>query len=99
VRPGEPEIPFGDFVVFENNTPGRVKITMASNKVLKGLKELEPLHVSGNNGQSKKFEVEKNLGSHDFSVHYKFRDPVTNEWRTGYAEGASSPKIIIVRPK
>ena len=46
-----------------------------------------------------KLEVAALEGTHELSVHYSYWDKQKKKRRTGFAIGASSPKMIIVRPK
>ena len=96
--PGIRKVFTHDSIIFHNKTGGPVRISVAADKVLKGVKKLTPKLVS--NGKKKKFEVEATEGTHEISVHYSYKDKKKkNKLRTGFAIGASSPKIIIVRPK
>ncbi len=93
--PGIRRVRTGDTISFHNKTGGPVKISMAADKVLKGAKPLKPMLI--NKGQKRPFEVVATDGTHEFSVHYSYLDKQKKKRRTGFAIGASSPKIIIDR--
>ena len=93
--PGIRRVRTGDTIIFHNKTGGPVKISMAADKVLKGAKPLKPMLI--NNGKKRSFEVVAIEGTHEFSVHYSYWDKRKKKRRTGFAIGASSPKIIIDR--
>ena len=99
--PGIRRVRTGDTINFHNKTGGPVKISMAADNVLKGTKTLKPLKLLKpmliNQGQKKAFEVMATDGTHEFSVHYNYLDKQKKKRRTGFAIGASSPKIIIDR--
>jgi len=95
--PGVRKVANGDTIVFHNRTGGPVKISVAADKVLKGVKALEPKLV--NNGKKRSFLVEAQDGTHELSVHYSYWDKQKKKRRTGFAVGASSPKIIIIKPQ
>jgi hypothetical protein len=87
----------GDSIIYHNKTGGPVKISVAADNVLQGVKKLTPKLV--NNGKKRKFKVVAGEGTYEISVHYSYRDKKkNNKLRTGFALGASSPKIIIPRP-
>ena len=87
----------GDFIVYYNKTGGPVKISVAADNVLKGVKKLTPKLIS--HGKKRKFEVVAPDGTHEISVHYSYKDKKkNNKLRTGFAIGASSPKILVVPP-
>jgi hypothetical protein len=93
--PGIRKVREGDTVIFHNRTGGPVNISVAADKVLKGVKPLKPKLIQ--NGKKRAFEVVADSGTHEFSVHYSYWDKRKKRRRTGFAIGASSPKIIIVR--
>ena len=95
--PPDPKLPRGHHVVFVNDTPGRLKIFMASSGVLDGLSEIKEFHVKGN-GRPKKLEVIGDLGEHEYMVHFKFKKKSTDPWRKGFAIGRSSPRIVVIKP-
>jgi len=96
--PGIRLVTNGDSVVFHNKTGGPVKISIAANNVLEGVKKLTPKLL--NNGKKREFKVVASEGTHELSLHYSYRDKKKkNKLRTGFAIGASSPKIIVVPPK
>jgi hypothetical protein len=96
--PGIRKVLTGDSIVFHNKTSGPVKISVAANNVLQGVKRLTPKLISS--GKKRKFKVTAPDGTHEFSVHYSYRDKKkNNRLRTGFAIGASSPKIVVVPPK
>ncbi len=98
VAPGIRKASTGDTITFVNKTGGPVKISTADNHVLKGVDGLTPKPIA--TGKRRKFTVEATKGTHELSVHYKYKDKTkNNRLRTGFAIGASSPKIIIVPPK
>ncbi len=97
--PGIRKVCTGDTVAFHNATSGTIKIRMAADDVLKGLEEENFVKVLSDR-TSEQFEVLKDSGTHEISVHYSYKDKKKkNKLRTGFAIGASSPKIIIVRPR
>jgi len=97
VVPGIRKVQTGDSIVFHNKTGGPVRISVAADKVLKGVKKLQPKLIS--EGRERQFEVEAVEGTHELSIHYNYRDKnKNNKRRTGFAIGASSPKIIVVPP-
>jgi len=94
--PGIRKVRTGDTIEIHNSTGGQVKIYTADKGVLKGMGKLAPRVV--NNGKTGSFEVEATDGTHELAVHYRYKDKKkNNKIRTGFAIGASSPKIIIVR--
>jgi len=96
--PGVRKVSTGDSIIFHNKTGGPVKVSMAANNVLQGVERLAPKLI--NNGKKRKFKVVATEGTHEISVHYSYRDKKkNNRLRTGFAIGASSPKIIIVRQR
>ena len=95
VAPGIRKVRTGDSIVFHNLTGGQIRIYAADKGVLKGVGKLESRVV--NNGKTGTFEIEATEGTHELSVHYRYKDKTKNDkLRTGFAVGASSPKIIIV---
>jgi len=95
--PGIRKVQTGDSIVFHNKTGGPVRISVAADKVLKGLKKLQPKLIK--TGGKKKVKVVAIEGTHELSIHYSYRDrQKNNKLRTGFAIGASSPKIIIEPP-
>lgn len=95
--PGIRKVATGDSITFHNKTGGPVRISIAGDNVLKGVKKLQPKLI--NNGKKKEFEVQATEGTHELSLHYSYRDKKkNNKLRTGFAIGASSPKIIVVPP-
>jgi len=95
VVPGIRKVRTGDTIIFHNKIGGPAKISVAADKVLKGVKPLKPQLIQ--NGKKRAFEVVAESGTHEFSVHYSYWDKRKKRRRTGFAIGASSPKIIIVR--
>ena len=94
--PGIRKVRTGDTIEFHNSTGGQIKIYAADKGVLKGVGKLEQRVV--NNGKKGSFIVVATDGTHELSVHYRYKDKTKNDkLRTGFAIGASSPKIIIVR--
>ena len=95
--PGIRKVQTGDSITFHNKTGGPVRVSVAADKVFKGVKKLQPKLI--NKGTKKEFEVEAIDGTHELSVHYSYQDKKkNNKRRTGFAIGASSPKIIVVPP-
>jgi len=93
--PGIRKVEAGDFIEFQNRTGGPVRISVAADNVLKGVKKLQPKLIK--TGGKKKFTVVATGGTHELSLHYSYRDKKkNNKLRTGFAIGASSPKIIVV---
>lgn len=95
--PGIRKVATGDTITFHNTTGGPVKISAAADNVLKGVKPLTPKLIA--TGKKRSFEVAAVDGTHELSVHYSYWDKQKKKRRTGFAIGASIPKIIIVRPK
>jgi hypothetical protein len=95
--PGIRKVATGDSIIFHNKTGGPVKISVAADNVLQGVKKLTPKLV--NNGMKREFKVVAAEGTHELSVHYSYYDKTKKRTRTGFAIGASSPKIIITPPK
>jgi len=93
--PGIRRVRTNDTIIFHNKTGGPIKISMAADGVLKGAKPLKPMLVR--NGLKRAFVVVATDGTHEFSVHYSYQDKRKKKRRTGFAIGASSPKIIIDR--
>jgi plastocyanin len=85
----------GDTITFVNNTGGTVRLSAAGSNVLKGIKRLQPVQI--NKGKKKTFTVLPKSGTHELSIHYNYTDE-NKRRRTGFAIGASSPKIVIVPP-
>jgi len=95
--PGIRKVATGDSITFHNKTGGPIKISPAANNVLKGAKQLKPELIR--TGKKKTFEISAPVGTYEYSVHYSYRDKKkNNKLRTGFAIGASSPKIIVVPP-
>ena len=94
--PGIRKVCQHDTVYFKNSTTGTIKIRVASDEALEELKEkdVEKVHTGK---ESKRFTVIAKSGTYEFSVHYSYWDKRKKRRRTGFAIGASSPKIIIVR--
>jgi hypothetical protein len=98
--PGVRKVVTGDFIVFHNKTGGPVRISVAADDVLTSAKKLKPMLIS--NGKKRKFKVKAVAGTHELSIHYSYwemRKKERYKLRTGFAIGASSPKIIVVPPK
>ena len=94
--PGIRKASTGDFIIYHNKTGGPVKISVAADNVLHGVKKLTPKLIS--HGKKRKFKVVAPEGTYEISAHYSYKDKKKdNKLRTGFAIGASSPKIIIVR--
>jgi hypothetical protein len=85
----------GDTIIFHNKTGGPVRLSVAADNVLKGLKKLQPDLIRTK--KSKKYKVLATRGTHELSIHYSYKDK-NNRLRTGFAIGGSSPKIVIVPP-
>jgi len=86
----------GDIIEFDNQTGGPITVTLAADKVFKGFGKLSQNRI--NTGSKRQFTVEADSGTHELSIHYRYYDTVKRRWRTGFAIGASSPKIVIVPP-
>ena len=86
----------GDQVKFRNSTNGPIKIRMAASGVLKGLTQKRTVDVPPRK-TSEPFDVVDSPGTHEYSVHYNYLDKQKKKRRTGFAIGASSPKVIIDR--
>jgi hypothetical protein len=86
----------GDIIKFDNQTGGPITVTLAADKVFKGVGKLGQKRI--NTGKTQKFTVDADSGTHELSIHYRYFDTTKKKWRTGFAIGASSPKIVIVRP-
>ena len=95
--PGIRKVRQGDYVIFDNKTGGEITVTMAANGVLDGMDKLDQKTLK--HGPSKPFRVKPDSGTHEISVHYEYTEEKNEKkkLRTGFAIGASSPKIIIVR--
>ena len=87
-----------DSVRFSNKTNGPIIIRMAASSVLKGLTLNRTMSVAAGK-ISEPIKVVAKSGTHEYSVHYEYEDRTAKKTRRGFAIGASSPKIIIVRPK
>ena len=94
--PGIRRVITGDSIIFHNRTGGPVKISLAADKVLQGVKKLTPKLI--NHGKKRKFKVVAPEGTYEISAHYSYQDKKKKKLRTGFAIGASSPKIIVVPP-
>jgi hypothetical protein len=98
VAPGIRKVAQGDTITFYNKTGGPVRILTAGDNVLKGVGSLSPKLIS--TGKNRKFTVEASQGTHELAAHYKYKDKKKdNRVRSGFAVGASSPKIVVVPPK
>ncbi len=86
----------GDTIEFDNQTGGPITVSMASKDVFQGVDKLTQKRI--NTGKARKFKVDADSGTHELSIHYRYFDKGKKKWRTGFAIGASSPKIVIVRP-
>ena len=76
---------------------GPIEIRMAASGVLKGL-TYNRKQVVGPGETSDPFELIATSGTHEYSVHYEYDDKKAHKTRSGFAIGASSPKIIVVPP-
>lgn len=92
--PGIRKVQHGDLIVFDNQSGGQVTVTVAANTVLEGAAKLS--HKQINKGKKRTFKVAAESGTHEFSIHSTSYDEEEAKTRTGFAIGASSPKIIIV---
>ena len=96
--PGIRKAATGDSITFENNTGGPIQLSTAAENVLEGIGMLHPETIDI--GGSMTCKVEAPLGTYELSVHYSYPDKTkNNKLRTGFAIGASSPKIIVVPPR
>lgn len=86
----------GDTIEFDNQTGGPITVALAADNVFEGVERLSPKRI--NTGRKRKFKVDADSGTHELSIHYRYFDTTKKKWRTGFAIGASSPKIVIVRP-
>jgi hypothetical protein len=99
VAPGIRDVCKGDEITFVNKTGGPLKIFTAEDKVFKGIGRLDPQNIYTK--KNKKFTVEASEGTYELAIHYKYDEMKKGKkkTRTGFALGASSPKIIVVPPK
>ena len=86
----------GDIIEFDNQTGGPISVTLAADNVFEGVGKLSQKTI--NTGKKRKFKIDAESGTHELSIHYRYLDPVKKKTRTGFAIGASSTKIVIVRP-
>jgi hypothetical protein len=86
----------GDIIEFDNQTGGPITVTLAADRVFKGFGKLSQNRI--NTGKKRQFTVDADSGTHELSIHYRYFDTAKRKWRTGFAIGASSPKIVIVPP-
>jgi len=97
--PGIRKVRTGDSIIFHNKTGGPLKIFPAAGNVLDGVGKLTPNLV--NKGGTRKFKVVAVDGTHELSVHYSYwemRKKKRYKLRTGFAIGASSPKVVVIPP-
>jgi hypothetical protein len=96
--PGIRKAATGDTLRFKNGTNGPIEIRMAASGVLKGL-TYNRKQVVGPGETSDPFELIATSGTHEYSVHYEYDDKKAHKTRSGFAIGASSPKIIVEPPR
>lgn len=102
--PGVLKVKQGDVIEIRNETGESIRVFTAGDEVLSvnkdgqqtKLQRLEQHTISGISSDN--FTVEKDDGTHELAVHYSYDDPEKKRKRTGFALGASSPKIVVVRP-
>ena len=85
-----------DTVTFGNDTGGEVKLYLAAGGVLKGVRPMVALAIEEKSG-GKGYDVIGEPGVYECAAHYKLKDR-KGKVHTGFAVGASSPKIIILPP-
>jgi len=97
--PGIRQVHNGDSLKFHNMTKGPIEVRMAARGVLTGLtnkttKKILPGEFSP------PFKVVGGLGTHEYSVHYEYEEKKygKTKTRTGFAIGASSPKVVVIPP-
>ena len=100
--PGIRKVKTGDTIIFANQTGGPVRIYAAASDILKRGKTREcvkrPVPQLIKTDQEMECTVEGSKGTYEFAMHYRYKDKTKdNKTRTGFAIGASSPKVIIDR--
>lgn len=98
VAPGIRDVCKGDKITFVNKTGGPLKIFTAEDDVFTGIKRLDPENIY--TSKDKTLTVDASEGTYELAIHYKYDEVKKGKkkTRTGFAIGASSPKIIVVPP-
>ena len=99
VAPGIRDVRRNDEITFVNQTGGPLRLFTAEDGVLKGIDRLHPQTVFTD--KKRTFKVGATEGTYELAIHYKYDEMKKGrkKTRTGFALGASSPKIIVVPPK